>query len=103
MGENHDHEHEHEHEHCHEHDHDHDHHHDHHHDNPAPRNKEQVVALLDYMCKHNASHEEELGKLIDALRELGNDSEADKVSDAKKAFAEGNAALREALFSIKEV
>ncbi len=95
MGE---HEHEHEHDHHGEHGHEHDHHH---HDHPTPQNKDQMVALLDYMCKHNASHEDELIKMADKLKELGYDNAAEKVSEASESFSKGNAGLREALSLLK--
>ena len=78
-------------EHTHAHDHDH-----HHHDHPAPENEAQVKALLEYMCKHNESHEEELAKMADKLADLGHESEAAKVMEAKESFAKGNKVLREA-------
>ena len=88
-------------EHTHDHpDHDHDHEH-HHHDHPTPENEAQVKALLEYMCKHNESHEEELAKMADKLTDLGHESEAAKVREAKESFAKGNNALREAMELLK--
>jgi hypothetical protein len=74
--------------------------HDHHH-HPAPENKDQVKALLDYMFKHNSSHEDELEKMIAKLNEQGYDVQSQKVAEAKELFAKGNAALREALEGLK--
>ena len=77
------------------------HEHHHHHDHPTPENKEQVMKLLDYMYKHNSSHEDELSKMADKLTEQGYEAQAQKVSEAKELFAKGNAALKEALEGLK--
>lgn len=75
--------------------------HDHHHEHVTPENKDQVMALLDYMFKHNTSHEDELGKMIAKLNEQGYTSQAQKVLEAKEMFSKGNAALRDALEGLK--
>ena len=92
----HDHQHEH-HEHHEHHDHEHEHHEHHHHDHGPMENMEQVKALLDYMYKHNRSHEDELAKMAEKLKCLGNEAEASKVSEAQSYFAKGNELLSEAL------
>ncbi len=86
----------------HEHEHDHDHGHDHHHHDHGPmENKEQVTALLDYMYKHNRSHEDELVKMAEKLKSLGHEAESAKVSEAQSFFAKGNELLSEALAQLK--
>lgn len=60
-------------------------------------NREQMKALLDYMYKHNRSHEDELAKMAEKLKSLGNETEASKVSEAQSYFAKGNELLSEAL------
>ncbi len=88
------------HEHTHDHEHE-DHEHGHHHHHETPENKEQVVALLDYTCKHNLAHADELPKLADKLKSLGHEDAAGKVTEAAGFFAQGNEALGEALKLLK--
>jgi hypothetical protein len=64
-------------------------------------NKEQVTALLDYMYKHNRSHEAELVKMAEKLKSLGHEAESAKVSEAQSCFAKGNELLSEALSQLK--
>ncbi len=64
-------------------------------------NKEQVTALLDYMYKHNRSHEDELVKMAEKLKSLGHEAESAKVSEAQSFFAKGNELLSEALAQLK--
>ena len=85
-----------------EHTHDHEHDHDHHHHHPAPENMEQVLALLDYTCIHNHSHADELPKLAEKIRNLGNEDAASKVMEAAGFFDRGNDLLQEALESLKD-
>ncbi len=75
----------------------HDHEGAHNHQHKTPENKEQVKALLDYTYKHNTSHADELKKLSEKLKSLGNEDAAKKVDEAEEFFAKGNAALKEAL------
>ncbi len=79
--------------------HDHDATHNHQHTELA--SKEQVIALLDYNWKHNLSHGEELKKLSDRIKSLGDEAAAGKVSEAADFFSKGNAALEEALKMLK--
>ncbi len=83
------------------HSHDHDHEHTHSHEHAAPENKDQVSALLDYMFKHNSSHEDELSKMVAKLNEEGFTAQAQKVMEAKELFSKGNAALKDALEGLK--
>ena len=84
-----------------EHGHGHDHEGAHHHHHEIPENREQVVALLDYTFKHNTSHADELKKLAEKLKSLGNEAAAEKVSKAEELFCEGNGYLGEALELLK--
>ncbi|MCR5671253.1 MAG: cobalt transporter [Butyrivibrio sp.] len=81
----------------HEHDHEHHHDHEHGHSHGPMENKEQLLALLEYTCKHNESHADELDKMAEKLTSFGNEDAAKEVLKAKEFFAKGNASLREAL------
>ncbi len=102
----HDHEHCHEQEHCHaaEEGHCHEHHHDHehHHGGQAPQTKDQMIALLDYMAKHNAAHTAELDGMTAKLVEAGRADAADQVRKAVDEFQKGNMYLSLALSMIRE-
>ncbi len=91
-----------EHTHTYTHEHEHDHDGGHTHSHGPMENKEQMTALLDYMCKHNHSHEDELVKMAEKLRAMGLEAEAGKVSEAQSSFAKGNALLSEALELLKK-
>ena len=76
----------------------HDHKHDHHgHEHDIPGNRDQIVALLDYTLRHNRSHEDELLRLKDKLRDIGEDKAATKVEEAAGCFSRGNELLEDAL------
>ena len=104
MSEHHEHEHSHTHEHTHNdgtvhshaHTHEHEHDHEHEHSHGPVENREQIVALLNYMCKHNEAHEAELTKIIEKLETLDESDAATSVKNAQEFFAKGNAALKEA-------
>ena len=87
--------------HSHEHEHSHTHEHTHEHSHGPVENKDQIVALLDYMVKHNRSHEAELGKVIEKLSELDKKDAAEFVAKAQKCFAEGNELLLKAYEMVK--
>ena len=92
------------HEHTHDHEHENHHHdydHEHGHSHGTPENKDQVVALLDYTCKHNLAHADELPKLAEKLTSLGHDDAAAKITEAAGFFAKGNDALAQALNLLK--
>ena len=121
MGHEH-HDHEHDHEYMHEHNiphehHDHDHDHDHHdhHDHPDhPHGCEpghcdtcagcdpraELVALMNYMVKHNAAHANELVTLAGKLRETGDAMAAAQVMEAVSDFEKGNMRLSAVLASM---
>ena len=75
------------------HDHDHDHHHDH-----TPM--EELVALMKYMCGHNAAHARELAELAHQIAHAGNEDAYGKVMYAVSKFEEGNAILGEVLHEL---
>ena len=79
----------------------HEHEHTHSHEHAEVENKDQVTALLDYMFKHNSSHEDELEKMVAKLNEEGFTAQAQKVMEAKELFSKGNAALKDALEGLK--
>ncbi len=88
----------------HTHDHEHDHHgHEHHeHSHDIPESRDKIVALLDYTLGHNRSHEDELLRLKDKLRDIGEDEAASRVEEAADSFSRGNELLDSALKLIKE-
>ena len=92
MHDHHFHDHHHDHHH-HDHDHDHDHHHDH-----TPM--EELVALMQYMCGHNAAHARELAELAHQIAHAGNEDAYGKVMYAVSKFEEGNAILGEVLHNL---
>ena len=106
----HEHDHEHDHEHHH-HDHDHEHHHDHDHDcscgcagcgggcEHTPM--EELMALMQYMVRHNAAHARELADLAVQLEKAGNHSAYDQVMAAVSDFEKGNLRLSAILASLK--
>ena len=86
------------HDHHHHHDHDHHHHdHDHHHDHTP---MEELVALMQYMCGHNAAHARELAELAHQIAHAGNEDAYGKVMYAVSKFEEGNAILGEVLHEL---
>lgn len=108
--EHHDHDHEHDHAYMHEHniphehhdhDHDHEHEHDHHHGCEPSQcascagcdPKAELVALMNYMVKHNASHANELVTLAGKLKETGDTVAAAQVMEAVSDFEKGNMRL----------
>ncbi len=108
--EHHDHDHEHDHAYMHEHniphehhdhDHDHEHEHDHHHGCEPSQcascagcdPKAELVALMNYMVKHNASHANELVVLAGKLKETGDTVAAAQVMEAVSDFEKGNMRL----------
>ena len=103
MSENHSHEHTHSHNHEHTHSDGtvHSHEHEHSHTHGLVENKDQIVALLDYMVKHNKSHEAELTKIIEKLGDLDKADAAELVESARKCFKEGNDLLLKAYELVK--
>ena len=110
--EHHDHDHEHDHaymhehnipheHHDHDHDHDHEHEHDHHHGCEPSQcascagcdPKAELVALMNYMVKHNASHANELVTLAGKLKETGDTLAAAQVMEAFSDFEKVNMRL----------
>ena len=102
----HDHEHPHSHEHLHEHDHAHDHSHECNHDchgcgsacNHTPM--EELLALMQYMVNHNASHAKELADLAIQLEEAGSHAAYEQVMAAVSDFEKGNMRLSVVLASL---
>ena len=103
----HDHEHPHSHEHLHEHDHAHDHSHECNHDchgcgsacNHTPM--EELLALMQYMVNHNASHAKELADLAIQLEKAGSHAAYEQVMAAVSDFEKGNMRLSVVLSSLK--
>ena len=103
----HDHEHPHSHEHLHEHDHAHDHSHECNHDchgcgsacNHTPM--DELMALMQYMVNHNASHAKELADLAIQLEKAGSHAAYEQVMAAVSDFEKGNMRLSVVLSSLK--
>lgn len=62
-------------------------------------NKEELVALIDYLIKHNEHHNKELEDLANSLKDVNHDAYL-KVIDAINSFKEGNKNLS---FALKEL
>jgi len=96
----------HDHGHCHEHDHHHDHtcSHgcDHHHCEACSQDpKAELIALMNYMVKHNTAHAAELEGLAKQLKELGESAAYEQVMLAVSDFEKGNLRLSTVLAAIK--
>ena len=117
--EHHDHEHEYMHEHNiphehHDHEHEHDHAYMHEHNIPHDHGCEpsqcascagcdpraELVALMNYMVKHNASHANELVTLAGKLRDMGDTTAAAQVMEAVSDFEKGNMRLSAVLAAL---
>ena len=81
----------------------HDHHHhdyDHHHHDHDHTPMEELVALMQYMCGHNAAHARELAELAHQIAHAGNEDAYGKIMYAVSRFEEGNAILGEVLHNL---
>ncbi len=109
----HTHEHAHDHQHPHTHDHLHDHGHAHTHDHSCGGNcggcqggcehtpMEELMALMQYMVGHNASHAKELADLAQQLEKAGSHTAYEQVMAAVSDFEKGNMRLSVVLSSLK--
>ena len=99
--------------HHHDHHHDHDHHHcDHHHDHDHSCNcggncachhtpLDELLALMQYMVSHNASHARELAELARQLQDAGHPESYEQVMHAVSDFEKGNLRLSAVLAGLK--
>lgn len=103
------HHHDHGHDHHHHHDHDH-HHHDHSHCSSdcgscgsqcSHSPMDELMALMQYMVGHNASHARELAQLAEQFRTAGNPAAYEQVLAAVSDFEKGNMRLSVVLNSLK--
>ena len=79
----------------------HDHGHGHHgHTHEAPQG-DKMVALLDYMLKHNESHAAELDQVAEKMRAAGKGAAAEQIKKAADEFQKGNLYLSLALSMVK--
>ena len=118
----HEHYHTHTHEHTHEHPHEHEHlheeghaHHHHHHDHDHACDgqcggcaggcehtpMEELMALMQYMAKHNAAHANELAGLAQQLKQAGNAMAFEQVMAAVSDYEKGNLRLQAVLASLE--
>lgn len=102
------HEHGHSHDHHHDHTHEHDHcghcGHDHDHEHCASCSqdpKAELMALMNYMVKHNTAHGKELEGLAKQLQSMGMDQAYEQVMLAVSDFEKGNMRLSTILASMK--
>lgn len=79
----------------------HEHHHDHGHAQEAPQG-DKMVALLDYMLKHNEHHAAELDQVAAKMRAAGKEAAAEQIKKAVDEFQKGNLYLSLALSLVKE-
>ena len=112
----HEHSHSHSHDHSHPHDHDHlhgeGHHHDHSHECSGSCSgcaggcehtpMEELLALMQYMAKHNAAHAHELAQLAIQLDKAGKHAAYEQVMAAVSDFEKGNLRLTAVLASLNE-
>ena len=63
---------------------------------------DKMVALLDYMLKHNEHHAAELDQVAENLRKAGKEAAAEQIKKAVDEFQKGNLYLGLALSSVKE-
>ena len=66
------------------------------------RDRNESVALLNYMVDHNEHHAAELDQMADNLAKLGMDTAAKQIKEAVADFQKGNLRLRLALTTVKE-
>lgn len=79
----------------------HDHGHGHHgHTHEVPQG-DKMVALLDYMLKHNESHAAELDQVAEKMRAAGKEAAAEQIRKAADEFQKGNLYLSLALSMVK--
>lgn len=111
----HEHDHVHDHEHTHPHSHDHlhgeGHDHDHSHDCGGQCGScaskcehtpmEELLALMQYMIKHNTAHANELAQLAEQLKKAGSNAAYEQVLAAVSDFEKGNMRLSAVLASLK--
>ncbi|MCD8348300.1 MAG: cobalt transporter [Lachnospiraceae bacterium] len=101
-------EHNHSHEHCEEHCHDHEGGYSHEHCGACNANGneaaqgDKMVALLDYMLKHNEHHAAELDQVAEKLRGDGKEAAAEQIKKAVDEFQKGNLYLKLALSMVQE-
>ena len=85
---------------CGSHEHTHEHGHTHAHTHEAPQG-DKMVALIDYMLKHNEHHAAELDQVAEKLRQAGKDSAAEQIKKAVDEYQKGNLYLSLALSLVK--
>ena len=93
-------------EHAHEHTHDgvahtHEHTHEHAHDHQLTP-MEELLALMNYMVGHNASHVREMADLAKQLDDIGEHDAYEQVLSAVAEFEKGNDKLRDVLAGLKK-
>jgi hypothetical protein len=68
------------------------------HEHVSPR--EELMALMKYMVGHNASHAQELQKLAEQVKELGENAAYEQIMQAVSDFEKGNLRLSAVLASM---
>lgn len=67
-----------------------------------PAQGDKMVALLDYMLKHNEHHAVELDQVAEKFREDGKEAAAEQIQKAVDEFQKGNLYLKLALSMVQE-
>lgn len=68
-----------------------------HHDQAPLETKEQIVALLSYMCEHNKAHGVELNKMVVKMEELAMRDAALQLKKAVNEYGKGTLLMEQAL------
>ena len=71
------------------------------HDCAACDPRQEPLALMEYMIRHNAAHARELEELAKKLGELGDEAASEQVLSAVSEFEKGNLRLSAVLASLK--
>ncbi|MCR4594971.1 MAG: hypothetical protein K5761_07950 [Clostridiales bacterium] len=74
--------------------------HEHHHLAGA-ESIEELIKLMEFTLRHNASHTDELSALAGQLEQYGKSISSQKVLSALEEYKKGNALLEEALKAIE--
>lgn len=64
---------------------------------------DKMVALLDYMLKHNEHHAAELDQVAESFRADGKAAAAEQIKKAVDEFQKGNLYLKLALSMVQDV
>lgn len=63
--------------------------------------RQELIALVNYMVKHNVSHTAELEELAKKLEKVGDKCAVDEINQAVVLYKQGNDKLSQALDNLK--